>query len=200
VREVAFLKGITMQARCTDFRFIFSFPFHDSYLSGAKCYRAVGELGFETLTLDMEGNVTRRESYDHVTQTDLENVLPQFVGKIQQVPPIYSAIRQSGTKLYEKARAGELAEDIEIEARQVEIVRLELLDAKLPRFDIEVECGGGTYIRSLVRDIGHKVNSVATTIRLERTTQGPFVLDDCLKKDDWNADNIYAAIDRFNIQ
>lgn len=151
----------------------------------------------------MEGNVTKRVGYDHVTVDSLKKVLPQFFGVIQQVPPIFSAIRKGGKKLYEEAREGTSAEDIKIEPREVKIHRIDLIksDELPPKFEIEVECGGGTYIRSLIRDIGYALDTVATTTSLERIQQGQlFALDDaaCLKKDDWTADNIYGAIDQFS--
>ena len=173
--------------------------FYRSYLQGAKGYRAGGEFGFETTTLDMEGNVTKRADFDHITREDVEKVITNdFTGKIQQIPPIFSAIRKDGKRLYKEARAGKSADDIEIEPREVEILSMKLLSFDLPKFDIDIECGGGTYVRSLVRDIAYKVGSVATTTYLERTQQGPFLLKDTLEKEAWNADKIYAAIDEFN--
>lgn len=190
-----------------------------NYLQGSKRYRATAELGYETTTLDSEGPVTRREPAEHVTDLDqVRAVLPQFVGKIQQVPPLYSALRKDGVKLYEKARKGATVDDVEIEAREVEIYRIELLPelgadpdaapaatepdaaSRLPKFDLMVECGGGTYIRSLVRDIGYKLGTCATTTYLERTKQGPFTAAESLPKDLWSADSIYAAIENFNRQ
>jgi tRNA pseudouridine55 synthase len=171
----------------------------NSYLSGSKRYRAGGEFGFETTTLDMEGNVTKTAPYDHISPQDLKNILEHFRGTIQQIPPIFSAIRQGGKKLYQKARAGATVDDVVIEPRQVEVYQIEMLDHQaLPKFDLDVECGGGTYIRSIIRDIGRKLNSVATTTYLERTQHGQFTLDDCIEKDEWNADNIYAAVERQN--
>jgi tRNA pseudouridine55 synthase len=171
-----------------------------SYLEGPKGYRAGGELGFETTTLDMEGNVTKTAPFDHVTREALESVVPSFTGRIQQIPPIFSAIRKEGKQLYKEARAGKSVDDIEIEPREVHVLSLDVLGFDLPKFDVQVQCGGGTYIRSLIRDIGYKLDSVATTTFLERTQQGQFKLDDpgILPKDDWTADKIYAAIDRCN--
>jgi tRNA pseudouridine55 synthase len=190
-------------------------PIIFSYLSGSKCYIASVELGFETTTLDMEGNVTKTAPCNHVTWQMVKDVLPQFQGSISQIPPIFSAIRKNGKKLYKAARQGVSADDLDIEPRTVDIYRIELIkpndtvindnhndtdDAVLdpPRFDIEVECGGGTYIRSLVRDIGYALDTVATTTRLKRTKQGTFLRSDCLSQEDWRADNIFAAIDRMN--
>jgi tRNA pseudouridine55 synthase len=148
----------------------------------------------------MEGNVTKTAPFVHVTRSALEDALVTFTGRISQVPPIFSAIRKDGQQLYKQARAGKTVDDVVIEARQVEILSLELLDLQLPKFEVHVQCGGGTYIRSLIRDIGYKLDSVATTTFLERTQQGQFKLDDSgiLAKDDWTAENIYSAIDKFN--
>jgi tRNA pseudouridine55 synthase len=118
-----------------------------------------------------------------------------------QVPPIFSAIKKGGKALYKEARAGKTAEDIEIEPREVQIYSINLIrdsDAKLPEFELAVECGGGTYIRSLIRDIGYKLDSVATTVVLNRTHQAQFSFEGALEKPDWTADNIYAAIERVN--
>ncbi|KAL7578441.1 hypothetical protein ACA910_012832 [Epithemia clementina (nom. ined.)] len=174
-----------------------------SYLSGSKRYYAEMELGFETTTLDMDGNVTKRAPFDHVTLSAVNEVLPQFVGEISQVPPIFSAIKKDGKKLYESARKGLLVEDAKLEPRLVKIYSCRLVQRdgegfKLPRFSIDVECGGGTYIRALVRDIGYQLNSVATTISLIRTKQAQFTIDECLSRDQLSPDAIYQAINRTN--
>lgn len=169
-----------------------------SYLSGSKKYFARGELGFETTTLDMDpkGSVTKRMPTEHVTVEAVHASLASFTGDIQQIPPVFSAIKKNGKKMYELGRQGMTAEDAEIQPRNVTIYNLELVDAALPSFDINIECGGGTYVRSLIRDIGYKVDSVATMTILTRTKQGQFTLEDSLEKDDWTADNIYAAIEK----
>lgn len=162
----------------------------------------MGEFGFETTTLDMEGNVTKTGPYEHITREAIEATIPSFLGKIMQIPPIFSAIKKNGKKLYKSARAGVSADDIEIEPREVEIYRLELLDdngtMELPKFEIDMECGGGTFVRSLIRDIGYQLDSVATTAKLQRTKQGQFTLDDCLQKDELSAESIYSEIEKFN--
>jgi len=186
------------------------------YLSGSKGYVAKGKFGFETNTLDMEGNVTKSESYDHISHEEVERSLEKFRGKIMQVPPLFSAIRKNGKRLYEQARIeGKVEEDIVIDPREVEIYQLEYVpddgggdhsgqgDADqggLPSFGLTVQCGGGTYIRSLIRDIGYEVGSVATMTNLIRTKQGPFTLDNAMPKDEWNADTIYAAVEKFNAE
>lgn len=151
----------------------------------------------------MEGKIVKNAPFDAVTNESIEAVIPSFTGKIMQVPPIYSALKKNGRKMYEEAREGKTEEELEIEAREVEIHSLEFLptDHKgegLPSFGLDIACGGGTYIRSLVRDIGRSVDSAATMTWLERTQQGPFELKHALLREDWSPENIYAAIERSN--
>ena len=170
------------------------------YLIGSKGYQAEITLGYQTTTLDSEesGSVVLRKSYDHVTSYQQINDLLQskFLGKIQQIPPIFSALKRDGKKLYQLAREdGLTADDIQIESRQVIIYKLELSNSELldldlesenkqssqqpiEKFSINVECGGGTYIRSLVRDIGTELGTCATMTKLERTKQGHFLLNE----------------------
>lgn len=109
-------------------------------------------------------------------------------------------MKKDGKRLYELGREGLTDEDVEIETREVQIHRLELIppaDSEEPsNFQIEVECGGGTYIRSLVRDIGIALDTLATMKSLERTKQGPYLPEHCLGEDDWTAQNVYEAIER----
>ena len=173
------------------------------YLKGSKKYTAGAELGFETETLDMEGNRTKVMPFDHVSPDTIQGVIPQFIGKIMQKPPIYSAIRKNGKRLYEQAREGKTEDDIEIEAREVEVHELKYLDKdkdgkSFPCFGLDVDCGGGTYIRSLVRDIGSSMDTCATMTSLERTQQGPFTLEDAIPRDQWSCESIYAAVEKFN--
>jgi len=175
------------------------------FLSGSKRYTAGVKLGFQTETLDMEGNITDTKPFDHVTMDAIEEVIPKFTGKIMQIPPIYSALKKNGKKLYEEARAGKTAEELGIEAREVTIYDLKLLptDEKgegLPSFGLDVECGGGTYIRSLVRDMGLELNTCATMTSLVRTQQAQFILDNTIEKEDLSADAIFAAIDKTNAE
>jgi len=172
-----------------------------SYLDGTKAYRASAKLGFETKTLDMEGESIRNAPFSSVTTESIEAVLPSFTGKILQVPPIFSALKKDGKRLYDQARKGVITDDLNIQPREVEVHSLQFLKTNhegegLPSFGLEISCGKGTYIRSLVRDIGRAVDSLATMTWLERTQQGPFTVKDVLHREDWSPDNIYAAIDK----
>lgn len=173
------------------------------YLSGAKAYQATGKFGFETNTLDLEGNVTKTADFDHITHDAVENSCTKFTGKIMQIPPIFSAIRKDGKRLYEQARAGKSVDDVVIDPREVEIHELIYSpdeEEGLPSFQLSIKCGGGTYIRSLIRDIGYDLDSVATMTKLVRTQQGPFSLDDVMLREDWSVDTIYAAVERNNLR
>jgi len=170
----------------------------DLYTKGSKEYRAVGTFGFETDTGDAEG-VQAGDSmeYGHVTKEKLEEALKKFVGDIQQVPPQYSAIKKDGKKAYELARQGV---DVVMEPRAVTIHSLLLTRAHSDTdatFEIEVSCGGGTYIRSLVRDIGRELDTKAHMSALVRTVQGEFTLDDCVDMEEtYDASNILNAIEK----
>jgi tRNA pseudouridine55 synthase len=130
----------------------------------------------------------------------VEAIIPHFTGKFLQDPPIYSAIQKDGRRLYELARQGVSAEDIAVQPRAVEVMNIDILNFDLPKFEIQVQCGSGTYIRSLIRDFGHALDSVATTTSLQRTQQGPFTLSHTLPREDWTADKIYQAIESANSQ
>jgi tRNA pseudouridine55 synthase len=150
------------------------------YLPQEKAYRATIRLGVRTTTDDLEGDVIATESAAGLT---LESVLPflkRFEGKIQQVPPSYSAIQVKGKRLYDLARAGE---DVEVPERTVEIYKIELLDwhpGELAHIDVAIACGSGTYIRAIARDLGALLNTGGTLAALTRTESCGFNLSDSL--------------------
>mgnify|MGYP001813363580 CR=1 FL=1 len=140
-------------------------------LEAGKSYRATARLGEATTTGDIEGEVIQTGAIPDVTPTDLEKVLAQFAGEIQQVPPMYSALKHDGKPLYEYARAG-----IEIErpARTVTIHRIELIAWQPPLLTFDVHCSKGTYIRTLAEDIAKELDSCAHLVELRRQTVEPF--------------------------
>lgn len=144
----------------------------------------------------MAGNVVKKAEFDHITRETFEKIMPQFVGNFLQYPPVYSALHKDGVRLHELARQGFTAEELDIPPREVTVMNFDLLSFDLPKFEIAVQCGSGTYIRSLIRDIGYSLDTVATTTLLQRTKQGPFTLEHALQKEQWTADNIYEAIER----
>ncbi len=142
-----------------------------------KTYRAEIELGVATDTYDAEGKVTQRVDPSHITKEQVEGVFPSLRGTILQKPPMYSALKHQGERLYKLARAGIT---VEREDRKAEVFRLELLQWQPPFFTIEVECGKGTYIRSLAHDLGQSLGCGAHISRLVRLRCGPFDIDDSL--------------------
>ena len=167
-------------------------------MTGSKGYRAEGTFGFETESLDMGTNVTKNEKFDHIKRESLEAVIPHFKGRYLQDPPIYSAIHKDGKRLYDLARAGATANDVDIKPRAVEVFELDLLAFNSPKFEIEVFSASGFYIRSLIRDIGYSLDSVATTTKLQRIKQGPFTMDHVLRQEDWTVEKINEAIAAWN--
>ncbi len=136
-----------------------------------KVYRAQIELGVTTDTYDACGRITRRGDPSGISREQLESALASFCGLIQQTPPMYSAVRHQGHKLYELARHGL---DVERKSRPARIYRLALLDWQPPLAAIEVECGKGTYIRSLAHDLGQLLGCGASLKSLIRLRYGLF--------------------------
>lgn len=143
------------------------------YLSeSGKAYRALVRFGTVTTTYDGEGAVVR-EAPVTLSRDEIAAVLPEFLGEQDQVPPIYSAIKRGGQPLYALARAGK---DVTPEPRRVRIDELRVLSWNSPDLALEVECGTGTYIRSLAHDLGARLGPGAYLAALVRTRSGPFRL------------------------
>lgn len=144
--------------------------FSQYLLDSDKGYETLMQLGKTTSTADAEGEVLRTRPVT-VGREDIEAVLPDFRGLISQVPPMYSALKRDGQPLYKLARAGEV---VEREARSVTIARLELLACEGDTARLAVDCSKGTYIRTLVEDIGERLGCGAYVAQLRRTKAGPF--------------------------
>ncbi len=155
-------------SNCT--RFIDFLPVHD------KGYVAKARLGVTTDTLDSTGTVLS-QSEVNVKREQLESVLKNYTGKIKQIPPMYSAISKDGKRLYELARQGI---EIEREAREITIYSLKLYEFCDDCFTISVECSAGTYIRSLIDDIGKDLGCGAVMTDLRRTSANGFSIDACV--------------------
>ena len=138
--------------------------------------RYVGEflLGRQSETEDVEGEVELLPDPPVPTRGEVEEVLPRFIGTIEQRPPKHSALKIAGKRAYALARAGEA---VDVQPRPVEIQHVELLGYDYPRFILDVTCGSGTYIRSLGRDIGQALDSAAVMQRLKRTAIGEFRIE-----------------------
>lgn len=149
----------------------------DYVMHATKRYRAQIHLGATTDTYDAEGTVLSERDASHVQQEDVQALFSRFTGDIEQVPPMYSAIKQGGRKLYDLARAGEV---VEREARSVKIMSLNIMDWSPPEFTLDVVCSAGTYIRSLAFDLGESLGVGAYLSGLMRVASGAFQLNDAV--------------------
>ncbi|HAM88214.1 MAG: tRNA pseudouridine synthase B [Candidatus Falkowbacteria bacterium GW2011_GWC2_38_22] len=159
------------------------------YVKLDKEYEAVLHLGAVTDTFDRTGKLEVRSEKLEMDRFDIENVLIKYTGKQKQTPPMFSAKKVGGKKLYELARKG-----IEIERKAVEIniYELELLEYNYPLLKIRVKCSSGTYIRSLAHDIGQNLGCGAYLTELKRTAVGVFGIEECceladIQEDDWGS-------------
>lgn len=141
--------------------------------TSTKGYAAVVRFGTATRTYDGDGEVVRHTGAAP-DRAEVEAVLPQFTGTLEQVPPPFSAIKISGRKAYELARRGE---EVELGPRRVTIDRLEVVSYEPPDLTMQIECSAGTYIRSLAHDLGERLSCGAHLWALRRTRAGPFTLD-----------------------
>jgi len=159
-----------------------------TYLVGQpKLYEATIRLGQTTDTYDTEGVVVQERPITAVTLAQIETALPHFQGAIQQVPPMYSAVRQQGRRLYELARAGL---EVERAPRTVTIYALDLLRWQPPELAIRVACSAGTYIRSLAHDLGEWLGCGGHITALRRTAIGQFTIATAIPLDQLTADNL----------
>ena len=156
----------------------------DEYQYQTKEYVATLRLGETTPSFDLETAVDGVYPTEQITKELLEEVLPTFIGSIQQIPPAYSACKVDGKRAYELARKGE---EVQLKAKTLVIDEIELLSYDLPEIKIRVVCSKGTYIRALARDIGIALNSGAHLTGLIRTRIGAFTLDQCMQPEDIDA-------------
>ena len=145
--------------------------FSQFLLDSDKSYEVIARLGVQTTTGDSEGSVVATKPVVDVTTSRMELVMEQFLGEIEQVPPMFSAIKHNGKPLYELARKGI---EIERKARKITIFSLELKSISNDEFSFHVHCSKGTYIRTLVEDIGRELNCGAHVIGLRRAKVVPY--------------------------
>jgi tRNA pseudouridine55 synthase len=143
-------------------------------LDADKRYLARIRLGVTTTTADAEGDVVQEQEVPDFSESDLEEVLAGFRGEISQMPPMYSALKHNGERLYNLARKGI---EVEREPRTVQIYEMRLSQLGSPEFEIDVHCSKGTYIRTLAEDIGNKLGCGAHLSGLRRTAVGPYTTD-----------------------
>lgn len=158
----------------------------DYFLEKRKTYKAVFRFGVDSDTLDTTGEL--RENAGRIPdRREIEEVLTEFIGEIDQLPPKYSAKNVAGKRAYELARSGV---EFELPRKRVNIYSIKLLSEEEDGYGFEIECGGGTYIRSIARDIAEKLGTVAVMSSLIRTKSGCFGLESAVKTEKLTAENI----------
>lgn len=154
----------------------------DSYQAQEKEYEGTLVLGKTTPSVDLETDFDQEYPTEHITKEDMANAIRQLTGTLQQLPPIYSAVRVDGERLYKKARRGET---VEIKAREVTVSLFEIDSKNFPEIQFRIICTKGTYVRSLVRDFGQLLNSGAYLSSLRRTSIGNYRVDDAHQLEDF---------------
>jgi len=160
----------------------------NSYQGMDKEYTGVFTLGATTPSYDMETEIDEVFSIDHITDEQIKNTAQKFVGHYMQTPPIFSAIKKDGKKMYEHARKGE---KVEMKKRPVEIKEFEILKIDLPHVHFRTVVSKGTYIRSLAYDFGQELNSGAYLSLLRRTKIGIFDVNDATTHTKWIEENAF---------
>ncbi len=144
--------------------------------NGDKEYVATIRLGATTPSYDLETQIDREFPWEHITREQIEEVLPGFIGKIMQVPPVFSAVKVEGKRAYNLARKGK---EVELKAKPLEIKEMEILSCNLPEVVLRIVCSKGTYIRAIARDLGEALGSGAHLTALRRTRVGRVKAEDC---------------------
>lgn len=153
----------------------------ESYVKGGKEYVAEIKLGQTSTTDDEDGKKTEANTKIKPSLDTIKTTLKLFAGKIEQTPPVYSSIKLSGKPAHRRVRQGQ---QVELEPREVEIKKIELISYDYPLVKIKVVTGPGVYIRSLARDVGHKLNTDGYLKSLVRTKVGEFTIENALGIDD----------------
>lgn len=149
-----------------------------------KVYSGVFCLGKRTLSMDSETDFIEEKEFYHITEDEINQAAESFVGKLMQIPPMYSAVKHRGKALYKYARKGV---EVERKPREVNIYRFEIREIELPFVHFEIECSKGTYIRAIAEDLGIKLGCGAYLKELRRTRIGDFSVDDAIKIQDFQA-------------
>lgn len=147
----------------------------DEIQAESKVYTGTFKLGATTPTYDTESEENETFPVQHISEELIHETIKQFIGDIEQFPPVHSAIKVDGKRLYEFARAGK---EVELKPRQIKIYDFKVTKIEMPFIEFEVHCGKGTYIRSLAHDFGKVLNSGAYLTELRRTKIGNFSVDD----------------------
>ena len=149
----------------------------EEFQGQVKEYTGTLSLGATTPSYDLETEIDQTFAIDHISEEMIRSVTTQFIGEIEQYPPVFSALKKDGKRLYEYAREGKT---VEIKARKITINEFEITRIELPEVDFRVVCGKGTYIRSLAHDFGKNLNSGAHLTALRRTKIGSFSVENAI--------------------
>lgn len=152
----------------------------DEYQGQEKEYTGTFTLGATTPSYDLETEIDQIYPTDHITESQLQKATTNFLGEINQVPPVFSALKKDGKRLYEYARSGE---EVEVKSRKVEISEFEITGNRMPEVDFRVVCSKGTYIRSLANDYGKALETGAHLSALRRTKIGTFNVEKAIDID-----------------
>jgi len=147
-----------------------------------KEYTGTITLGATTPSYDLETEINERFPTDHITEEKIQSIIPSFIGEIKQYPPVFSALRKDGKRLYEYAREGE---EVEVKPRLITIDEFEITNVNMPHVDFRVVCSKGTYIRSLAYDVGKALDSGAHLTKLRRTKIGNFTVENALQVEEF---------------
>jgi len=164
----------------------------ETYVADKKEYIAEIKLGETTPSFDRETEPDNFFETKHITKEKVNEAIESFIGKQQQIPPMYSAIHINGKRAYEIARQGG---SVEIKPREIEIFDIELLEENLPELKIRISCSKGTYIRALARDIGTKLDSGAYMTSLIRIASGDYKIEDAMTIEEFE-----SKINKLNIE
>jgi tRNA pseudouridine55 synthase len=156
-----------------------------------KSYHATFLLGRESDTDDVTGTVTEVPVSREITREEIESRLPEFAGRIEQVPPSFSAVHVDGRRAHERARAGQ---SVELTPRTVEVFCLEITRFAYPELELDIDCGSGTYVRSIGRDLGRLLGCGALMSALVRTRIGPYRIEDAVGLDQLTRETLDAAL------
>lgn len=159
----------------------------DYIMDSEKVYEVTFKLGIRTTTYDLEGEVLEEKDTSNLSDNDILDAIKEFIGEYSQVPPMYSALKQNGVRLYELARKGI---EVEREGRLINIYNIEDINIDNPYVSMKVTCSKGTYIRSLCYDIGEKLGVFATMTKLNRSKTSVFSQENSININDLTEENI----------
>ncbi len=159
----------------------------NKFVTFDKAYNATLRLGTTTTTADIEGNVISELGFEDITRPKVEEAFREFTGEIKQKPPMVSAVKHNGQRLYKLARRGI---EVDRQSRDIKISLLKILDFSLPYVKFCLECSKGTYVRKLAEDIGQVLGCGGCISQIERTKVGPFNIDEAVSLEELNESHI----------